>query len=171
MTLRSALLAIALVLGGIGSTSCAKPTSASTPAAPNSPQTQLHNVNKTFADSINAAVKTAIQMRDQAKAKRDISCGDGTLVTITCTPDNAHWRSLESITRQIEDWAVPASVVSDKIEMEITSADSWPVQKQKVLLLLTGFQLPNTGPVDTTVQAALTAVGTLLSQLRAQVAQ
>ncbi len=123
---------------------CGNPTSATTPNPPNSPQVQAHNINKALADSINALVKTAISMRDQGK----LSSGN---------------------TKQIEDWSVSATLVSDKIEMEITSTDPWPVMKQKIVLLLTGFQIPNPSPTESTVQAALAAVKTVLTQLQAQV--
>ena len=125
---------------------CGNPTTTTTPAPPNSPQVQTHNINKTLADSINALVKTSISMRDQGK----LSVGN---------------------TKQIEDWAVAATLVSDKIEMEVTSTDPWPVMKQKVLVLLTGFQIPNPSPTESTVQAALAAVKTVLTQLQSQVAQ
>lgn len=120
--------------------------SAPVPGAPNSPQVQTHNINKTFADSINAAVKVCISLRDQGKLS-------------------------PAITKQVEDWAVAASVVSDKIEMEVTSTDPWPVQKQKILVILTGFKIPNPGPVENDVQAALVAVQITLDQLRMEVAQ
>lgn len=142
---RKLLLAFALVVP-VTLISCGNPATVTTPAPPNSAQVQLHNINKTFADSINASVHIAITLRDQGKLS-------------------------PAITKQIEDWSVPSSIVSDKIETEIASADTWTVQKQKIVVLLTGFQLPNTGPVDATIQAALSAVQTLLVQLRAQVNQ
>lgn len=135
--------ALALILALAG---CGNPTTATTPAPPNSAQTQTHNVNKTLADSINAAVKTAISMRDQGKLSA-------------------------TVTKQIEDWAVSATLVSDKIEMEIASADPWPTQKQKILVLLAGFQIPNPGPIEATVQAALATIRTVAMQLQSQVAQ
>ncbi len=142
--LRALILSVGLA-AGLTLTGCGNPPTASTPPPPNSPQVQAHNVNKALADSINAAVKTSIAMRDQGKLSA-------------------------ATTRLIENWAVAASKVSDQIEMEITSTDSWAVQKQKILVLLTGIQIPNPGPVETAIQTALTAVGTLLRQFQMQVA-
>ena len=138
---------LALLVITIGLVGCGTPT-ATTPApvAANSPQTQAHNINKTLADSINTVEKTAIAMRNQGKLA-------------------------PTTTKQIEDWAVSASLISDKVEMEITSTDTWPVQKQKILALLITVHIPNPGPIETTVQAALMAVGTVLNQLQSQVAQ
>lgn len=135
------LLALVITLGLVG---CGTPTATTPSSITNSPQTQAHNINKTLADSINTVVKTVITMRDQGKL----------------APATA---------KLIEDWSVSASIVSDKVEMEITSTDSWPVQKQKIVALLLGIQIPNPGPIETTVQAALTAVKTVLTQLQAQV--
>jgi hypothetical protein len=135
------LLVLVITLGLVG---CGTPTATTPSPVTNSPQTQAHNINKTLADSINALVKTSIAMRDQGK----LSAGN---------------------TKQIEDWSVSATLVSDKVEMEIASSDSWPVQKQKIIVLLTGFQIPNPNPTEATVQAALTAVKTVLTQLQAQV--
>lgn len=146
---RKLLLALTLLLP-VAFTSCgaSNPVSTTTPAPVNSPQTQLHNVNKALADGISAAVNTAITLRNQGKI----------------SPVTA---------RQIEDWSVSGSIISDKVEMEITSADTWPVQKQKILVILTGFHVPTigTGAIDGTLQAALSAIGTLLQQLQGQVNQ
>lgn len=138
---RKLLLLFALLLPVTLISSCGNPATTTTPAPPNSPQVQAHNINKLLADSINSAVKTAIALRGQGKLS-------------------------PAITAQIEDWSVRSSTMSDMVEMEITSADTWPVQKQKILVLLTTFQLPDTGPVESTIQAALSTVGTLLTQLR-----
>jgi len=135
------LATLVIILGLVG---CGGTPTANTPGPPNSAQTQAHNVNKTLADSINTVVKTSIAMRDQGKL----------------TPATA---------KQIEDWAVSASLVSDKVEMEIASGDSWAVAKPKILALLLTIQIPNPGPVESTVQIALTAVATVLNQLKAQV--
>jgi hypothetical protein len=126
---------------------CGGTPTASTPApvVQNSPQTQAHNVNKLFADSLNALVKDAIASRSAGKLSA-------------------------AATRQIEDWAVPATTVSDKIATEIISTDAWPVQKQKIAVLLTGFQVPTLGGnIDPVVSAALAATKALLLQLQAQV--
>lgn len=139
--IRASIFIAALLLCG-----CGTPTVVTPAPVQNSPQTQSHNINKTFADSINAAVKTAIDMRNQGKLS-------------------------PAITKQIEDWAVSASLVSDKVEMELASSDMWVVQKQKIIIILTGFQIPNPGPIDSTVQVGLAAVATVLTQLQAQVAQ
>lgn len=142
--MRKLVLALVLSLGAVATTSCGTATATTPVPVQNSPQTQVHNINKTFADSVNAAVKTAIAMRDQGKLS-------------------------QAVTQQIEDWSVAASLVSDKVEMELTSSDTWAVQKQKILLALTGLQIPNPGNVESTVQVALTTVGTVLVQFQMEV--
>ncbi len=133
------LLACALLAGCGGSA-----TAPNVPAPPNSAQTQTLNITKTLADAINAAVKTAISLRDQGQ--------------ITAVD-----------TRTVEDWAKAAAILDDQIATEIGSPDPWPTQKQKILLLLPGLQIPFRGPVNTTLAASLAAVTTTINLIRAQV--
>jgi len=123
--------------------SCGNPT-VQTPAPPNSPQTQVLNIDKTLADSINAAVKTAISLRNQGQ----VSAAD---------------------VNTIENWAKAAAILDDQIATELGSADPWTVQKQKILLLLPGFQIPITGTINQTLAASLAAVTTTVNLIRAQV--
>ena len=141
--MKIATLALALILVGCGAST---PTTPAVPVPPNSPQTQVLNITKTLADSINAAVKTAISLRDSGKID-------------------------QATTLTIENWAKSAAVLDDTIATELGSADPWPLQKQKILVILPAFRIPGTSYVNTTLQAALTAVGTILSQLQVQVAQ
>ncbi len=123
--------------------SCATPT-ATTPSPPNSAQTQVLNIDKTLADSINAAVKTAISLRNQ----NQISAAD---------------------TTTIENWARAAAILDDQIATELGSPDPWPTQKSKILLLVPGFQIPLTGTINTTLKASLAAVTTTVNLIKAQV--
>lgn len=127
--------------------SCGTPSAQPPSPVANSPITQAHNVNKLFADSLNALVKDAIASRQAGKLS-------------------------PAATRQIEDWAGPATLVSDKVEMEITSSDAWPVQKTKIAALILGMQVPTIGgQTDLIVAAALASTKALLLQLQAQVSQ
>ena len=138
-----AVLALALLLTSCGGSA----TAPVTPAPPNSPQTQTLNVTKALADAINAAVKTAITLRDQGQ----ISASD---------------------TRTVENWAKSATILDDQIATELgNTSDPWPTQKAKILLLLPGFQFPFGGSTNTTLQAAITAVGTTVNLIRTQVQQ
>lgn len=120
---------------------CGNPPTATTPAPPNSAQTQLLNVTKTLADAINASVRTAISLRNS----NQISAAD---------------------TLAVENWAKAAATLDDQIAAEIGSADPWAVQKQKILLLLPGFQLPITGTTNATLQASLVAVSQTVALIR-----
>ena len=120
------------------------PAATTTPAPPNSPQTQAVNVTKLLADSINAAVKTAIAERNAGKVS-------------------------QADTTTIENWAKSAAVLDDTIATELGSADPWTTQKAKILVMLPGFKIPGTSTTDTTLQAALAAVSTLLTQLQGAV--
>ncbi len=139
--LRIEALALLLVVLLVG---CAS-TAPTTPAPLNSPQTQALNVTKTLADSINAAVKTAISLRDSGK----LSQADTTV---------------------IENWAKSAAILDDTIATEIGSADPWTLQKQKILVLLPAFQIPGTSNMDAIIQASINSVRVLIMQLQTQVA-
>ena len=137
--MKCALLACLLLASCGGSA-----TAPVTPAPPNSPQTQALNVCKTITDSISAAVNTTIQLRNAGK----VSQADTTI---------------------IENWAKSAYALDDSITAELTSADAWAIQKQKVLLMLPLFKIPGTSTADTTIQAALAAVTTTVALLKGQV--
>ncbi len=137
---------VVFMLWIIGSSSCGgSATAPSVPAPPNSPQTQALNLTKTLADSISAAVNTAIQLRNAGT----VSAAD---------------------TTAIENWAHSADLLDKQIVTELANAaDPWPVQKAKILVLLPGFQIPLRGTTATTLQAALAAVSSTVALLRAQV--
>jgi|SRR6185312_9198850 len=141
---RKLLLAFALLLPvTLISCGASNPASTTTPAPPNSPQTQALNITKTLADSINAAVKTAIAMRDQGKIS-------------------------PAVATQVENWAASAAILDDQIATELGSSDSWTIQKQKLLPSLAGFKLPQVTS-DPTLQSALAQVQVLIQQLLTQV--
>jgi len=138
-------VALALLLSlPVAFVGCGNPTTATTPAPPNSPQTQALNITKTIADSINAAVKTAISLRDSGKLS-------------------------QANTTAIENWAKSAAVLDDTIATELGSADPWTLQKQKILVMIPAFNIPGSSTMDATIQASLKAVSTLIMQLQAQV--
>lgn len=134
------ILALGLVLYG-----CGTPT-ASTPAPPNSAQTQVLNIDKTLADAINAAVKLSITLRDQGKLSQA-----NNLI--------------------IQNWAKSAVKLDDDIATELGSADPWSVQKTKILAMLPGLKVPAVSGLDATMQANLAAVTTIIAQIQAQVSK
>ncbi len=139
--MKRAVLAVSLLLASCGGNA----TAPSAPAPPNSAQTQTLNITKTLADAINAAVKTAISLRNQGQ----ISAADTVL---------------------IENWAKSAAILDDQIATELgNTADPWTVQKAKILLLLPGFQIPLTSTTNQTLAASLAAVSTTVQLIRAQV--
>ena len=137
------LLCSVLLINGCSSSTPVAPT---IPIPPNSPQTQAVNITKTLADSINAAVNTAISLRGSGK----LSAANTTL---------------------IENWASSAAKLDDSIATELSSSDTWAVQEQKILVLIPTFKIPGTSTLDVSMQAAISAVSALLNQLQAQVSQ
>jgi hypothetical protein len=121
-------------------------TSATTPAPVNSPQTQVLNIDKTLADAINAAVKAAIILRDQGKLS-------------------------QANTTLIENWAKAAAILDDQIATELGSADTWAVQKTKILAMLPGFKIPVVSGLDPTLQADLVGITAIVAQIQGQVTQ
>lgn len=140
--MKRAILAFVLALGLVG---CGNP-SATTPAPPNSPQTQVLNIDKTLADAINGAVRASIVLRDQGK----MSQANVTL---------------------IQAWAKSAVAVDDAIATELASSDPWSVQKTKILALLPGMKVPTVSGLDPTIQADLVAITAIIAQIQAQVSQ
>jgi len=140
--LSNAILAFVLTLGLCA---CGNPT-ASTPAPPNSPQTQVLNIDKTLADAINAAVKLSITLRDQGKLSQ-------ANVTI------------------IQSWAKSAVLLDDAIAIELASADPWPTQKAKILAMLPGLKIPTISGLDANMQTSLVAIQTIVAQIQMQVSQ
>lgn len=136
-----ATLAIALALVG-----CGTPTANTPPPVQNSPQTQTLNIDKTLADAINGAVKASITLRNQGK----MSAANVTL---------------------IENWAKSAVILDDQIAAELGSADTWAVQKTKILAMLPQFKVPTVSGLDPTIQADLAAITTIISQIQSQVSQ
>ena len=124
---------------------CGNPSTAVTPAPPNSAQTAVANINKTLADADNTAVKLAIALRNA-----------GTLT--------------QANTAVIETWCKSVQVLDDAIATELGSADVWATQKQKILLLVAGFAGPKIiGAIDPGLSGDLAAVSTLLTSIQAQV--
>ena len=132
----------------LGLAGCAASNSATvtTPAPVNSPQTQAINIDKAIADAISTAVNAAIAERNAG----NLSQADTTL---------------------IENWAKSAATLDDSIATELASADPWPTQKQKILLMLPLFKIPGTSTTDTIVQAALGAVSAVVGQLQSLAVQ
>jgi len=141
---RKLILLFALILP-ITLTSCggSNPVTVGTPAPVNSPQTQVLNVTKTLADSINAAVKTAIALQGQGT----ISVAD---------------------TQTVVTWAKASAILDDQIATELGSADAWTLQKKKIVASLAGFKLPQVTS-NPTLQLALQQVLVLVQQIQLQV--
>jgi hypothetical protein len=139
-------LFLALILVSTISCTSTVPATVATPAPPNSPQTQVLNIDKTLADAISTVVKTAITLRDSGKLS-------------------------QANTTIIENWAKSAAAVDDAIATELGSSDLWPVQKQKIFLLLTTVKVPGSSTLDISIQTALSAVSSLITQLQTQVTQ
>ncbi len=112
-------------------------------SAPNSPQTQALNLTKTLSDSINAAVKAGILLRDQGKLSQA-----NNLV--------------------IQNWAKSAVALDENIATELGSADAWSVQKAKILAMLPGLKVPAISGLDPSMQANLTAITALIAQIQGQ---
>lgn len=140
--MKHTLCGFALALGLV---SCGNPT-ATTPAPPNSPQTQVLNIDKTLADAINAMVKAAVLLGNQGKVSR---------------PNVV----------LIESWSKSAVALDDAIATELGSADPWSVQKTKILAMLPGLKVPAISGLDPTVQADLVAITAIIGQIQAQVTQ
>ncbi len=138
MRLVCASLALLLLVG------CGNPPQASTPTPPNSPQTQVLNIDKTLADSINGAVKASISLRDQGKM---------TQANVTL----------------IQGWAKSAVAVDDAIATELSSADPWATQKTKILAMLPSLKVPAVSGLDPTIQADFVAITAIIAQIQAQV--
>jgi len=129
---------------GIILTGCPQSTS-TTPAPPNSPQTQALNLTRALSDAVNAAVRTGITLRDQGK-----------------------FSQADNLT--LQTWAKSAIALDDQIASALGTGESWTVQRGKVLALLVGFQPPSLGAnIDASLQAALTLVNQLIGQIRGQV--
>jgi hypothetical protein len=114
-----------------------------TVTAPNSPQTQALNITKTLADSINAAVKAGIALRDQGKLTQA-----NNLV--------------------IQNWARSAVALDEQIATELGSADPWSIQKTKILAMLPGMKVPTISGLDASMAANLTAITALIAQIQGQ---
>lgn len=125
--------------------SCASrvPVAPGIPLPPNSPQTQVLNVTKTLHDAVDAAVRTAISLRDNK----------------TISPADA---------RNVENWSLSVLDLNDKMLNELGSNDSWQVQKQKLLLSLAGFKLPAVTS-NQVLQSALNSVQAIIQQIQGQV--
>ncbi len=164
--MRNAILAFVLALALVG---CGTPT-ATTPAPPNSPQTTVALTVKTIADADLAGVKTVIALRDAAKAKRDASCGDGTVVTITCTADNIKWRDLAAATVTIENWLAFIANTDKQISAILAKPEPWADQKREILVLLGTVTAPTLATtIDPGAQAVVAQILTLIAQIRTQV--
>lgn len=124
-------------------TGCGNPT-ATTPSPVNSPQTQLVNIDKTLADTINGAVKATIALRNQGK----MSAVNTTLV---------------------ENWAKSAAILDDAIATELGSTDTWAVQKTKILAILPKFAIPTMSGIDPSIQADFAAIAAIVQQIQGQV--
>jgi hypothetical protein len=142
--MRTLWLAIALT-SPVALVSCGNPATVTTPAPPNSAQTQTLNATKALADAINGAVKAAVNLNAQGI----VSEGD---------------------TRTVVNWGKSATVLDDQIATELGSADTWTVQKQKIVASLSGFKLPVVTS-NTALQAALQQALTLVQQIQSQVTQ
>lgn len=140
--MKRALLAVIVGLGLVG---CGTPT-ASTPAPPNSAQTQVLNIDKTLADAINASVKLSIALRDQGKVS-------------------------QANVMIIQSWAKSAVALDNAIATELGSADPWSVQKTKILAMLPGLKIPAISGLDANMQTSLVAIQTIVAQIQAQVSK
>lgn len=125
--------------------SCGNPATVTTPAPPNSPQTQVLNVTHALADAINGAVKAAIALQGQDM----ISVAD---------------------TQTVVNWGKSAAMLDDQIATELGSADTWTIQKQKIVASLAGFKLPQVTS-NPALQSALQQALLLINQLQSLVAQ
>jgi len=140
-------ISLALLLSlSVAFVGCGNPTTATTPAPPNSPQTQVINISKTLADAISGAVNASIALRDQGKI----------------TPDT---------NLLIRNWAKSAITLNESIATELGSADTWSVQKAKIYLTLTGFKTPTVSGLDPTIQADFAAIMAIVQQIQTAVSQ
>lgn len=137
--MRKLLLALVLVLP-ITLVSCGPKATTTTPAPPNSPQTQVLSINNSLSDAIRLAVTTSISLRDQ----KVISPAD---------------------TKAVQDWSLSVLDVKDQINKELASGDTWEIQKLKIVGFLVGFKLP-ISTSNPTLQAILSSVETIVLQLR-----
>jgi len=134
------ILALGLACGLAVTPACMKQA---TVTAPNSPQTQALNITKTLADSINAAVKAGIALRDVGKLTQA-----NNLV--------------------IQNWARSAVALDEQIATELGSADPWSIQKTKILAMLPGMKVPTISGLDASMAANLTAITALIAQIQGQ---
>ncbi len=143
-SVRNALPVLLLLL--LAACASNPPANTTTPATP-SPQVTVLQADKTLADAANAAVKTAISLRNQGV----ISNADA---------------------RTIENYCAVAAKLSDGIATIMQSSTDWPTQRAQVLLLLQNPALPLLpSALSTPAATAIQSVVTLVTQIVSQVTQ
>ena len=123
---------------------CPAPTT-TTPAPPNSPQSTIALTVNTIADTDQAAVRTIISLRDQAK----ISPADTTV---------------------IENWLALAATTDKQIGLILAKPETWAQQKVEIYTLLATVTAPTIATtIDPGAQAAVAQIVTLLNAIKTQV--
>ena len=116
-----------------------------TPAPPNSPQSTIALTVNTIADTDQAAVRTVIGLRDQAK----ISPADTTV---------------------IENWLALAATTDKQIGLILAKPETWAQQKVEIYTLLATVTAPTIATtIDPGAQAAVAQIVTLLNTIKTQV--
>ena len=140
--MKTALFALALLLSGCAAST---PATVGTPAPPNSPQSTVALTVNTVADTDQAAVRTIISLRDQAK----ISPADTTV---------------------IENWLALAATTDKQIGLILAKPETWAQQKVEIYTLLATVTAPTIATtIDPGAQAAVAQIVTLLNTIKTQV--
>lgn len=111
----------------------------SQPATP--PQVVIANAVGVLAQAVDGAVKASIAARDQGK----VSQADLTA---------------------IENFAQPVALLVKSLDAELDSADTWPVQKSKILALINAAGLAQLkGRISPTAQALVSVIISSVNQI------
>jgi len=143
---RKLFLALALLLP-VTLISCASsnPVSTTTPAPPNSPQTQVAQINNAVADGTLAGVRTVIALRDSGKLS-------------------------QANTTTIENWLGFVATTDKAIGVILQKPEPWAQQKAEILTLLATVTAPTIATtIDPGAQVVVSQILTLIAQIRTQV--
>ena len=141
------ILAIGLACGVASQSACMKATTATTPAAPNSPQTTVALTVKTVADSASACIDTVIQLRDVSKK---------------ITPAQA---------TTIGNWCSFVATTDKQLGVILAKSEPWADQKREMLVSLGTVTAPAVAAnIDPAAAGIIAQIMTLVNQLKVQVA-
>lgn len=83
---------------------------------------------------------------------------------------NSQGKVSDADTRTVINWSKSAVALDEQMANELGSGDTWPTQKQKIVVSLAGFKLPS-GVFPQELQALFAQVQVLVQQIQSQVSQ